>query len=219
MKIKLFVYLGFCALALVSCKKIAPGITSTISGTVYDSNRLVAVANAKLVVAEAKYKFFYGEQYTGSVATTTSDASGKYSVTFTTKGNADQYKIILVLDTTYYDLLNFSTNIPVGKDTTVNFSAEKLFTLNAHIIVKNNPAPYVWVISVNASSAKIYGANKDTVVKLQVLPNQPNGFQFGIQVPGEPFVRYLDQPTLLSGFTDPYNQTFNIDPSTFQKNN
>ena len=202
---------------LAGCQKIPAGLVTTVSGTVMDNNRGVPIMNAKIIIQEEKYKFTGEappETSTGNPITAISGPDGKYAVTFTTNGAGDEYLIGLSLDNNYLNNNSFQ-KIAVGRSDTINFNAWQLATLKAHIIVKNNPAPPIWAIGVNASSAKIYGTNNDTIVNLLVVPNQQNGLQFGIQVPGNQYGSYFLQNITLTGFSDTYYQTFTVYPSTF----
>jgi len=204
-------------LLLAGCKKIPAGINSTVSGTVMDNNRGVPIMNAKLTVQEEKYHFYgdeAGEFPVGSPITTTSGPDGKYSITFTSNGQGDEYELGLSVDSNYLNENNWQ-KIPVGKDTVVNFNAWQLATLKAHIIVKNNPAPPLTVFCDDFAGVGIWGTNNDTVVTLKVIPNRPNGLQFAIKVPANQYESTLISDFTLSGFSTTYYQTFTVDPSTF----
>lgn len=202
---------------LSGCKKIAPGIVTTVTGTVMDNNRGVPIVNAKLTVQEEKYHFYgdeAGEFPVGSPITTSSGPDGKYSITFTSNGQGDEYVIGLSVDSNYLNENN-RQKIPIGKDTVVNFNAWQLATLKAHIIVKNNPAPPLTVFSDDFAGVGIWGTNNDTVVTLKVIPNQANGLQFLIKIPGNQNESYYNADFTLSGFSTTYYQTFTVNPSTF----
>jgi hypothetical protein len=216
MKSLLTVLLFF--IVLSGCKKIPAGITTTVSGTVMDDNRGVPIVNAKIAVIENKYKStgdMAGEFPINNSGTAVSGPDGKYSITFTTNGKGDEYVIGISLDTNYFSLNNLK-KIDVGGNVVMDFTAWQLATLKAHIIVKNNPAPPMWVSSgIHASGAKIYGTNNDTIVNLPVIPNRINGITFNIQVPGNKYPSYFIQNVDLSGFSDTYNQTITVYPLTF----
>jgi hypothetical protein len=212
----LIVGIFFLLFIATGCNKIAPGITTTVSGTVMDDNRSLPIANATINVVEYKQSFLGGNPSYGQSWTTYTGSDGKYSIKFTTTGHGSGYQIFLTLDTNYINLSR-QADLAVGKDNTVNFSATQLFTLKAHIIVKNNPYPPMYVLGANASSAWIHGTNNDTVVNLLVVPNQPNGLTFGDWFPGEVNPRYHYENFILIGFNNPYSETFTVDPSTFPK--
>jgi len=201
-------------LLVTGCKKISPGIASTVSGTVMDNNRGVPIMNATVTLRQEKYKLFGGATTVGNPITTTSGPDGKYSITFTSGGPGDDFELSLSVDSNYLNENN-PQKIPAEKDTVVNFNAWQLAILKAHIIVKNNPAPPLTVFCDDFAGVGIWGTNNDTVVTLKVIPNRPNGLQFLIKVPSNQYDSSLITDFTLSGFSTTYYQTFTVNPSTF----
>lgn len=216
MRRTLFVGTFFLVFIAFGCNKVAPGIITTVNGTVTDDVQIIPIANAKITIAEYKQSFLGGNPTYGQEWTTYTGPDGKYTLKFTTTGHGSGYQIFMRLDTNYLNLSRLQ-EIHAGQNATIDFSATQLFILKAHIIVKNNPYPPMYVLGANTSSAWIHGTNNDTVVNLQVVPNRPGALTFGDWFPGEVNPRYHYENFILSGFNKPYSETFTVDPSTFPK--
>jgi hypothetical protein len=200
-----------------SCRKDIPaGIKTTITGLVFDDNKNQPVTNMSINIVEYKNGIYGPEPYR-IIDSTISGFDGKYAITFTTTGKGIQYSISMSPGLNY--LSYQSPNIlPIGKDTTINFFAVKLSVLKADIQIQNNLNPPLRMYDASYSSwvNEIYGTNIDTVVFLKVIPNRINNIAFNVTNTDSPLIYNVRIDTLnFSGFSDTFNLSFNLDPSTF----
>ena len=204
---------------IVSCKKtLDAGISTTISGIVYDNNSQRPIPNHVIHIDEFKNRIsIYGPKYNGTIDSTISDSQGKYTIKFLTTGQGSSYTIGMNYDRNFYNI-DKSRHVTVGKDTIINFYATKLHDLKMNISVLDNPNPPLIIIPKIYNNKNVWGTNNDTILFFKIIPNQANIIEYSIRDIDSPSIRFYEIDTInLLGFQDTFEITVPVSPKKFYK--
>lgn len=190
-----------CCLGFYSCKKIAPGLKTTVHGQFYDDYNREAYAN--IVVKIGEYKSYHtsfigtADALSKYIDSTVTDANGNYKIDFTTTGNGNAYyldffpkKDLSIGDKNgKFSSTNYRSKEieSIGGENEYNFNISKLYYMQAHIIVHNNPFPPLHIGTTNfnmtraAGSPYIYRTNNDTVLNIPIVKD-PSGFYLDFDI-------------------------------------
>lgn len=180
------ILIAVCCLTLVSCKKEKQrvGITTTITGRIYDQDTKEPFRNIKLKVGEytSRRVFPNPTQYTlvSYLDSTTTDDDGHYRLSFTTSGKGDSYHMEfkgLARQMFFYDVTdkrsmnyNYKEIEGLGQSKVSDFSILEYIDIKVHITVHDNPFPPLMMgviingTSFYAADYPIGGRNKDTTI-------------------------------------------------------
>jgi len=216
-KVSIIVITSFFILTNSCIKKTDAGITTNVSGIVYDNIRQLPIANASIYIYEATSLGLYGPQNYVAIDSTKSDVLGKYSIQFKTNGSGYIYSISFQLNENYFTYYKSGTNLNIGKDTAVNFYATKFQTIKAEIQMASNPNPPMRVgNNIVPQVTYIWGINNDTTIYLNYLPGLPNEIAFNITNIDTPKIYNYQLDTVnFKGLQDTFNMTFNVIPKNF----
>lgn len=157
-------------------------------------------------------------QYLDSTFT---NSNGYYSISFMTSGQGDYYQLEYELPEgyTFYNpdyASPYYKEITIGENNEINLFLQKTATLQARIIVQENPSPPLKLYHpLNRDKVeKIHGFSNDTIVYMQVGRNSRNRFLFSIEKESvETHYKFLDVGNV--ALNDTLKRVFEISPSEF----
>lgn len=143
---RIIVYLLFGGMIILSCKKNREPEPVTFSGTVTNSVNGLPVANTtiKVKVQQSADNGVFNSSFS-TAATTTTDANGNYSVTFTPE-SVVIYKLVLEKDFYFTRELDINGNsVSAGSNTTTDFSFDPKgwFRVNIKNINPDDPNDHI----------------------------------------------------------------------------
>jgi hypothetical protein len=202
---------------LAGCiKSIDAGISTTVTGIVFDNNKQQPIPNIPIYIHEYESDFFR-LRYKATIDSAKSGPDGKYNITFFTTGKGSEYRINFRPSENFYTLQNAST-LNIGMINIVDFSAMQFHILKARLQMIDNPNPPMRVSTIAGLQARVWGTNNDTVVFMKIIPNNINELKFTITNVDTPRIYNYRADTInFSGFQDTFNITIPLAPTFFPK--
>jgi hypothetical protein len=159
----LYLSLFLFAILLGQCKKVEPGITTTVRGYVIDSVKNKRLANAGIIIYGCNITYTPGARACrDSVAGGRTNAKGDFNFSFVSDGNYMSYAIEGERDVNYW--FNKEKRLTVGITNDLVLGATENSYLKMHLVVLNNPFNSMIVFGGSSGRHRIQGISKDTII-------------------------------------------------------
>ncbi|TCC94464.1 hypothetical protein EZ428_06745 [Pedobacter frigiditerrae] len=161
------------SIVLVTCKKVKPGIATSVSGFAIDSAKNKRLANASVVIYGCRINSMNGSRLCAdSVIGAKTDLKGDFNMSFVSDGNYIGYDVEISYYDKNYERKN-SVKLNPGVKNSVILSAIELSNLKLDLKILSNP---IGEISVHSwkTSYFLKGTSNDVILNFKVYPNVKN---------------------------------------------
>lgn len=164
---------------LVTCKKVKPGISTSVSGFAIDSVKNKRLANASVVIYGCKINSMNGSRLCAdSLVGVKTDLKGDFNISFVSDGNYIGYNAEISYNDINYQPKN-SVKLNTGVKNSVILSAIELSILKLDLKILSNP---IGEISARSSKTSHFlkGNSNDVILYFKVYPNMKNDVHLAV---------------------------------------
>ncbi|WP_316785527.1 hypothetical protein [Pedobacter frigiditerrae] len=170
------------SIVLVTCKKVKPGISTSVSGFAIDSAKNKRLANASVVIYGCRINSMNGTRLCAdSLIGIKTDVKGDFDMSFVSDGKYIGYDVEISYNDINYEPKN-SVKLNPGVKNSVILSAIELSNLKLDLKILSNP---IGEISVRSSKTSYFlkGSSNDVVLYFKVYPNVKNDIHLTVWDP------------------------------------
>ncbi|WP_461790810.1 carboxypeptidase-like regulatory domain-containing protein [Pedobacter sp.] len=187
MKRILFLLFFIITAAVIGCKKVKPGVETSIRGYVIDSVKNKRLANATVLVLGCSINPYNGSrQCYNEVHRTKTDANGSFKTAFVSDGKYVGYSVAIEDDENYVnrsgEAYTYKLNPGVENNLIVNVIEMNLMKFNLKVLKTDAERLAVYV---NYKNIDLPAKPLDTTLEVKILPDAVNNVFFIAYYPND----------------------------------